>query len=218
MPRAGPGSPEHRLLLAVLTAARERGFLGPGDPAAHLHHAVVMARVAEGALGADLGPESFCDLGTGGGVPGLVMAVRWPASRCTMVESSRRRCESLRESVGLLGVDDRVEIIEARAEEVARDERWRERFPLVVARSFGVPPVTAEVAAGLVEVGGLLVVSEAPEGADDRWPAGELGLLGFAGAEIARQQGASFAVVRKTEKVADRWPRRVGIPAKRPLW
>ena len=93
---------------------------------------------------------------------------------------------------------------------------------MVVARSFGPPAVTAECAVGFLRSGGRLVVSEPPgdaegDGAADRWPRSGLEELGYAPPVPASVPGASFVVLEKT-RGDDRWPRRVGIPAKRPVW
>ncbi len=215
---AGAGAEVERLLV-VLEGAREKGFLGPGDPLSHLRHAEGLARIIEAALGSGDGPGEFCDLGSGGGVPGLVMLCRWPGARCTLIEVGRRRCEALREALEVLGLCDRADVVEGRAEDVAREPDRREAFPVVVARSFGRPAVTAEVAAGLVAPGGVLVVSEPPDGGEaGRWPPSGLAMLGFGPARIAAAGGATAAVVEKQRCTDDRWPRRVGVPAKRPLW
>src|SRR3546814_9312392 len=79
-----------------------------------------------------------------------------------------KRCAFLREAVEALGADERVEVVEGRAEEIGRGE-MRRVVDAVIARSFGPPAATAECAAPLLRAGGLLVVSEPPE-ALDRWP------------------------------------------------
>jgi hypothetical protein len=161
------------------------------------------------------------DLGSGGGLPGLVLAAHRPELELTLLESRERACRFLREAVAELGLA-RVAVVEARAEEAARRPDLREEFEAVVARSFGPPPVTAECAAGFLRVGGHLVVSEPPdeEGPDvpsPRWPAEGLEALGFGPAIRNAASGATFVSLAKV-RTDDRWPRRVGVPAKRPLW
>jgi len=212
-------TPPDGALMQVLAEARRSGFLGPGDSISHVRHAEGLARVVEDAIGSAGGPAEFCDLGSGGGVPGLVMLRRWADARCTLIEVGRRRCQALREAVDRLGEGDRCRTLEGRAEDLGRDPDVREHFPVVIARSFDRPAVTAEVAAALVAVGGLLVVSEPPEGpVQERWPAEHLAELGFAPARVSRSGAATAAVILKSTGVGDRWPRRVGVPAKRPLW
>lgn len=203
-------------LRAVLEGAREAGFLGPGPVETHLRHAEGFAAAAEAALGR--APATFADLGTGGGVPGLVLALRWTEARGIFVDSNRRRTEALRRAVARVGVEDRIEVLEGRAELVGRSGAYREGYEAVTARSFAEPAATAEIAAGLVKVGGVLVVSEPPDPTRDRWPASGLSELGFGAAEPVEQAGAHFVVVRKASGVPDRFPRGVGRPGKRPLW
>jgi 16S rRNA (guanine527-N7)-methyltransferase len=215
--RSEPGvNPGAASLRQVLERARAAGSLGPGPVEAHIGHSEGFADAAVAALGRV--PAAFADLGTGGGVPGLVLSERWRAARGVLVDSNHRRCEALREAITQLGLDERVEVIEERAEQVGRPGPFRERFELVTARSFAEPAITAEIAAGLVEVGGALIVSEPPDPAADRWFAKGLDQLGFGPAEPVERAGAHFVVVRKTKSAPERFPRRVGRPAKRPLW
>jgi 16S rRNA (guanine527-N7)-methyltransferase len=203
-------------LRAVLERARDAGFLGPGPIETHLRHSEGFADAAEAALGRS--PRTFADLGTGGGVPGLVLALRWTEARGMFVDSNRRRTEALRLAVVQVDVGPRVEVLEERAEIVARPGPHREQYEVVSARSFAEPAVTAEVAAGLVAVSGLLVVSEPPDPSSDRWPITGLSELGFGPAEPVQRSGVHFVVVRKLAEVPERFPRGVGRPAKRPLW
>jgi 16S rRNA (guanine527-N7)-methyltransferase len=208
--------PEIEALRAALERARAAGFLGPGPIEPHLDHAVGFAEAAEAALGRE--PVDFADLGTGGGIPGLVLALRWAGARGAFIDSNQRRGAGLREAVLGLGLEDRIEVLEERAELVGRQGPYRERFEVVTARSFGGPAATAEIAAGLVTVGGALVVSEPPDPAVRRWPPDQLAELGFGPAELVERARAHFAVMHKASAAPERFPRPVGRPAKRPLW
>jgi 16S rRNA (guanine527-N7)-methyltransferase len=203
-------------LLEVLERAQSQGFLGPGDVAGHLDHARGFAEAAVSQL--DTPPTGFADLGTGGGVPGLVLAVLWPDAEGTFVESSTRRCEALTAWVRGLDLEGRVRVVEGRAEVLAHDPGLRERFDLTTARSFARPCVTAEIASGFVRVGGLLVVSEPPEPADSRWPPGPLGELGLGPAVGVVARGAHYACIRKLRPAAPSQPRQGAGARKRPLW
>lgn len=199
-------------LLEVLEDARTWGFLGPGPVGAHVDHARGFATaVGDGA------PELAADLGTGGGVPGLVLALHWPASRWLLVESQARRAAFLDEALVRLGLESRVTVSHARAEEVGRQPTHRGAHDLVTARGFGPPAVTAECAAPLLRApGGRLVVSEPPDGAQ-RWPGSGIPELGL-GEPIVAQPQARYVVLEAVEPCPDRYPRRVGVPAKRPLF
>jgi 16S rRNA (guanine527-N7)-methyltransferase len=209
-------TPIDEALLEILERSRAAGFLGPGPVEPHVRHADGFAEAAEAFFGRP--PASFADLGTGGGIPGLVLAARWPETAAVFVESGKRRSAWLGEAVEELGLSGRVMVLADRAEAVARDESRRERFELVTARSFAAPPITAEIAAGLVEVGGVLLVSEPPEPDSDRWPTAALEELGFGAAERIGLEQGHFVVVGKGKTVPARFPRTVGKPGKRPLW
>jgi 16S rRNA (guanine527-N7)-methyltransferase len=88
----------------------------------------------------------------------------------------------------------------------------------VVARALAPPAVTAECAAPLLAIGGHLVVSDPPGGGGDArwWPAGlaELGLESVPSITAS----ASYAVFVATQPCPQRFPRRPGVPSKRPLW
>ena len=119
-----------------------------------------------------------------------------------------------------LGLRDRVEVACGRAEVLARDDHLRGRFDLVVARSFGPPPVTAECAVGFLRGGGTLVVTEPPRSdpAEDRWPSAGLAELGLGPPTWIRCGDTGAVRIIAEDDPHERWPRREGVPAKRPLW
>jgi 16S rRNA (guanine527-N7)-methyltransferase len=203
-------------LLEILASAQAQGLLGPGDPAVHYEHALGFADAAESSgVGA---PARFADLGTGGGVPGLILAAWWADASVALIESRVRRGRLLVGWVDDLGFGDRVQVLEGRAEDWARDPDYREAFDLVTARSFARPSVTAEIASGLVRTGGQLVVSEPPSSETERWPEDEVGALGFSPATALMARGAHYARLQKIEPAGGDVPRRAGKPGKSPLW
>jgi 16S rRNA (guanine527-N7)-methyltransferase len=206
-----------------LDAAREWGFLGPGPVVRHVRHARAFARAVEQQVG---GPVvgKVLDLGSGGGLPGLVMAVEWPQAHLVLLDSSSRRADFLRQAVIDCGLAGQVEVVCGRAEEVARDPDRRSSFDIVVARSFAAPAVTAECAAPFLKVGGCLAVSEPPgDPARDRstgsgrWTVEGLAILGL---EPVVATGDDFGFQLMTLRTAcpERFPRRTGVPQKRPLF
>ncbi|HEX2046543.1 MAG TPA: RsmG family class I SAM-dependent methyltransferase [Acidimicrobiales bacterium] len=200
----------------MLQEARQLGFLGPGPVAAHVAHAAGFAAAIE-AGGGDQ-PQRAADLGSGGGVPGLPLALRFHECRWVLVESGVRRAAFLRDAVRALGLEARVAVVEGRAEVVGRAGEWRGTFDLVVARGFGPPPVVAECAAPLLRIGGRAVVSEPPGGDPGRWPPGPLALLGLRGRPSVTAAGAAYQILVQVAPCPSQFPRRVGMPAKRPLF
>jgi 16S rRNA (guanine527-N7)-methyltransferase len=195
------------------------------------------------------------DLGSGGGVPGLVIAELWPGISVTLLDAGKRRSELLQVGITEAGWEARVSVVRGRAEDLARVPDLRGSFDAVVARSFGPPAVTAECGSGFLSVGGLLVVSDPPtptpaasperasapgtvpvprfighappgfptanprgetvEGV--RWSPAGLDLLGLR-AESQVSEPFHFSVFRQVAACSNQYPRRNGMPAKRPLF
>lgn len=203
-------------LRSVLQRSKELGFLGPGPIDEHISHAAGFAEVAAAALSEP--PRHVVDLGSGGGIPGLVLAVTWTANEIILVDGSTKRCEFLESAVEELDIAERVSVRCGRAEELAHEDDLRGWADLVVARSFASPPVTAECAAGFLRAGGHLVVSEPPElSVSERWDAAGLRAVGM-GDVAPQRRDANYVVITQLSTCDQRFPRRVGVPAKRPLF
>jgi 16S rRNA (guanine527-N7)-methyltransferase len=231
------------VLIDLLTTARARGFLGPAPVERHIRHAKGFVLVAGQP------PDRFLDLGAGGGIPGLFLLLAWPEASGVLLDSSQRRTEFLRDSTTTLGLEQRAVVLRARAEEAGRDPDWRGRFPLVVARGFGRPAVTAECGSPFLAEGGRLIVSDPPtacggdaelptatdapppaprpvaesgptEGgvAPDRWPRAGLAILGLVAEDHRELAEGTFRVLAQREPFPERFPRRTGVPRKRPLF
>ncbi len=202
-------------LSVVLEDARRLGFLGPDPVERHIAHAEAWSELIE----ADQAPGSFLDLGSGGGIPGLVLALRWADSEAVLLDSQLRRTAWLRTAAGRLGVGDRVSVAEGRAETLGHDVALRERFPLVVARSFGAPAMTAELGSAFVSPGGVLSVSEPPGPySDRRWPEDPLELLGLRNPRQVVREGASFVILQKHSALREEFPRRQNRLLRDPVW
>lgn len=196
-------------LVEVLDRARAQGFVGPAPAGDHLGHALGFTGVSP--------PATAVDLGSGAGFPGLVLALAWPASRWVLLDANQRRTAFATAAVDRLGLDGRVVVLCERAEEAGRRAELRGASDVVVARGFGQPAVTAECGAPLLAQGGHLVVSEPPGGSVTRWPAAPLATLGLVASGAWRDK-FSFQALRQEEACPDRYPRRVGVPRKRPLF
>ncbi len=214
----GPSAASPERLRDVLAEARRRGFLGPGPVEPHLLHAARFGDALSAGAPPGWEPAAAGDLGSGGGLPGLPLALRFPSTLWFLIEANGRRAAFLREALVELDVEGRVRVVEERAEVVGRDCHLRTRLDLVVARSFGRPAAVAECAAPLLGVGGRAVVSDPPGGAPDRWPAAGLDRLGLRAGPTVVASGSSFQVLIQHRLCDDRYPRRTGVPAKRPLF
>lgn len=214
------------LLVEVFRHAQELGFIGPAPLEEQVAHGLAFAEALSRGWSCSPGtllapaPRRVADLGSGGGLPALVIARVLQDVDLTLVESQHRRAEFLEQAVRRLDLHARVQVEMARAEVVGRDARHRGSYQAATARSFGPPAVTAECAAPLLRVGGVLVVSEPPpEGQfSDRWRTGELASLGMGPPEVLDARQRRFAVIPQIRACPERFPRRVGVPAKRPLF
>ncbi|WP_419927147.1 16S rRNA (guanine(527)-N(7))-methyltransferase RsmG [Candidatus Poriferisocius sp.] len=149
-------------LIAVLDQAQERGWVGPQAINRQIDHSLAFA-VAAAAI-----PTKAVDLGSGGGLPALVLAAAWPQSNWTLVESSLPRAAFLELHCARLGWSERVAVVHASAESLGQGKLHLAQADLVTARSFGPPPSVIEAAAPLLRLGGELIVSAAPNATP--WP------------------------------------------------
>lgn len=166
---------------------------------------------------------SVLDLGAGGGFPGLPIKVLLPNLSLTLLEASRRKSDFLREVIESLELEG-VEVITSRAEGLGRQEGYRERFDLVVARAVAPLPALLELALPFLRIGGVLA---APKGSGARQEVTRaeraLGLLGGELLSVTplavpgAQRRPWLVLVRKVAPTPEAYPRRPGIPAKRPL-
>jgi 16S rRNA (guanine527-N7)-methyltransferase len=202
----------------ALGHSAEQGFLGSMPLAEQIDHALGFVFAAESSL--DRQPNSALDLGTGGGIPGLVLLSCWPDCPIVLLDANERRTEFLMAETADWERNGELQVVRDRAEQIARLEGFRHQFDLVTSRSFGTPAVTAECAAPLLAVGGLLIVSEPPEStAAERWPTDGLARIGLTRSNQVRFDNRfGYQVLVKLELTQDRYPRRVGVPAKRPLF
>jgi 16S rRNA (guanine527-N7)-methyltransferase len=149
-------------LLSVLATIRERGPIGEASLVDAVRRADAFVASVPG-LAVDL-----VDLGSGGGFPGLVIAVRRPDLRITLVERRTTRADLLHRAVRALDLGERCTVSTEDAEMLAR--RSPASVDVVTARSFAAPAVTARIGAALLRPGGHLLVAEPPEEQPDRWP------------------------------------------------
>ena len=166
----------------------------------------------------------YCiDVGSGGGLPGIPLAVAFPALQVTLLESAGKKAAFLREVVSELGLTG-VTVRTGRAEEAARDPDERDAYDLVVARALAPLPVALELCLPFARPGGIAVL---PRGSDlaDQLADGEAAAEQLAARlrppvpldDPELPPGRSLVVADKLNPTPDRYPRRPGMAAKRPL-
>ena len=211
-------------LVALLLAGNRRMNLtrvtSPSD-VARLH--LLDSLVALPLLDA-MAPGEAMDLGSGGGLPGLPLAIARPQMRWTLVDSARKKAAILAEFVEALGLPN-VAVLADRAEALGRSPRHRQRYGLVTARACAALPVLAELALPLLAVGGELLAWKGPLTEDDeevrrgRAAIGQLGggRLRLVDPGVPALGGHRFVIVPKERDTDPRFPRREGEPGRRPL-
>lgn len=165
------------------------------------------------------------DIGAGAGLPGIPLKIFLPEIRLVLVESTAKKASFLQHIVQRLGLES-VEVVTARAEEVARLPAYREHFDVALCRAVGKLPVAVELALPFCRTGGIFVAQKKGDIAEELQQAQravtELGgrleavklveLPAFAG-----EKGRLLVIIRKAGPTPELYPRRAGVPAKRPL-
>jgi 16S rRNA (guanine527-N7)-methyltransferase len=183
--------------LAVAAALYRAGVLKPGEGARTL------------------------DLGAGAGFPGLPMRIVHPALRLTILEATRKKTAFLEHLLARLGVED-VAVITGRAEAVAHEPAQRGGYDLVVARAVAPLAVLIELALPFLEVGGFLATPKGSRAPQEIADAGRA--LALCGGHIVSAEPLpspvsplTLVLVEKLAPTPAAYPRRPGIPTKRPL-
>ncbi len=164
------------------------------------------------------------DVGTGGGFPGLAIAIALPGARITLVDSVGRKTVAVQAMASALGLAERIQIRTERIEATGREPNCRGHFDLAVARAVAAAPVVAEYLVPLLRPTGtaLLYRGQWSE-ADTAELKRALGPLNATIREVQRQQLPSDRGVRHVLRVQgtgdcpNTYPRAIGVPSKLPL-
>ncbi len=163
------------------------------------------------------------DVGSGAGFPGLPLKIMLPEVRLTLIEATGKKAAFLEHMVKTLALAD-VEVLSARVENVGRQPEHREKYDLVLARAVAHLSVLAEYCLPLCRLGGRMIAQKGESAALEAQQATRaIRLLG--GSEACVKPVAlpgvwrdhHLVVVDKLAGTPEAYPRRVGVPSKRPL-
>lgn len=179
--------------------------------------------VATAIPGEVLSRGALVDVGSGAGFPGLPLKLMWPGLRVALVESVGKKAGFLRHMVDTLELEG-VEVHSQRAETLAHDPRLRERFDVAVSRAVAELSTLAELTLPFCKLGGT-VVAQKKTGIEGELQRSERAISMLGGAfdraeevnvkEIGEPR--CLVVLSKVSTSPFQYPRRPGIPAKRPL-
>lgn len=166
---------------------------------------------------------SYLDVGTGAGFPGIPLKIHQPGLVLTLVESVEKKIRFLENLISNLGLE-KVTVIHARAEDLGRNPAHRENWERVTARAVASLAVLAEYCLPVLGIGGYFVAMKGPKLDEElKLSRQALGILGgnvekildfklpFTGDE------RKLVLIRKTGPTPGQYPRRAGVPQKKPL-
>lgn len=160
---------------------------------------------------------SLIDVGSGGGLPGLVIACVQPDLPITLVESTGKKARFLTQAAAALGLD-RVEVLAERAEVIGRDPAHRERHDLVTSRAVGPLNVLAEYLVPLARPDGTLLAIKGARAEEEIAEAKQaLYHLHAEVVEVVPTATGRVVVLAKTRPIPRAYPRATGEPKRKPL-
>jgi 16S rRNA (guanine527-N7)-methyltransferase len=172
----------------------------------------------------DLPPDfSIIDVGSGAGFPGLPLKIVLPDIQLTLLESTGKKTAFLQHIVDILNLTG-ITVLTARAEEASQQPTHRERYDVAVARAVSVLPILAEYTLPFVKVGGVVIVQKGQHPAEEvKTAANALGILGGQIRQIlpvtvpGLNAERHLLIIDKHKATPKQYPRRPGLPAKKPI-
>ncbi len=203
----------------LLSANQVFNLLGRGEEKNFLERHLLDSLVALPLLSYLDGP--WMDLGSGGGLPGIPLAICSEKRAFYLVESREKKAEFLRNLVRSLELKE-VYVINARAEDLAKEDEFREKIGLLTARGLASLPALLELALPFIRIGGFLLAWKGPALDEELEKSREA--LQMLGGGIDKRFSHSISgkehflqLVKKIEKTPSRFPRRPAAIKKRPL-
>ena len=166
---------------------------------------------------------SLIDLGTGAGFPGMPLKIMFPNLKVTLADSLNKRIVFLDEVIGELGLTD-IQTVHARAEDLAHNPDYREQYDYCVSRAVANLSSLSEYCLPFVRIGGTFISYKSGEIEEELTAAKKaIFLLGGQFDQVIPFQlegtdlGRSFVLINKDKKTAKTYPRKSGMPTKKPL-
>jgi 16S rRNA (guanine527-N7)-methyltransferase len=171
--------------------------------------------------------STIIDIGSGGGLPGIPLAIALPNLRFTLMDATKKKCDYLDQVAAALGLSN-VRVICSRAEALGQDRgvkaptgragAHREHYDIAMARGVGQIPMLAELTVPLVRVGGLILMTKGQRAEEELADAKQaLHMLHAAHAGTVETPTGRVVVIEKLRRTPRDYPRRDGEPKRAPL-
>ena len=164
---------------------------------------------------------SVIDIGTGAGFPGIPLKILYPQIKLTMIDSVSKKISFINEAAEKICLDH-VEALHVRAEDLARDPMYRERFDLCVSRAVANLSTLSEYALPFVKVGGVFLAYKSDQCEEEI--SNSKNAVSTLGGEFGKMNrfsifgfGRTIIEIRKVKKTVRTYPRKAGVPSRKPL-
>ena len=167
--------------------------------------------------------NSVIDVGTGGGFPGIPLAIAFPEKEFVLIDSLNKRIRIINELCENYGIDN-VTALHGRAKELGRNSNFRESFDICVSRAVANMSTLSEYCLPFVKIGGTFIAYKGPECSEELNNASNA--IRMLGGEVMRIENPQFdelpfehtlIYINKAESTRSKYPRKAGTPSKEPI-
>lgn len=167
--------------------------------------------------------DSIIDVGTGAGFPGIPIKIAFPETRITLLDSLNKRIKFLEEVINKLELKN-IETIHGRAEEVAHNKKYREKYDIAIARAVAPLNVLSEYLLPFVKIGGYAICMKGTKGKEEAEEGKNA--IKILGGEITNsrefnlpntEMARTIIEIEKIKNTEKKYPRKAGTPTKMPL-